>query len=104
MATDRTTILTAYQALEDAAAAVAGFDYTGLSVAELLELLSRREVLARSAPVVDHMLLAALQTRTTPQRSGRKAGPMCWGSGYMFPVRRPSAGSAMPPIWDPAGR
>ncbi|MEZ0054170.1 hypothetical protein ABIA30_005210, partial [Mycobacterium sp. MAA66] len=44
MATDRSTILTAHAALEELHAKVASFDYTGLSVAELLELQSRREV------------------------------------------------------------
>jgi hypothetical protein len=72
MATDRTTILTAYAALQELAAAVAGFDYTGLTVGELLDLLSRREMLARSAPVVDHALLAALQAQTTPREIGAK--------------------------------
>jgi hypothetical protein len=47
MATDRSTILTAYAALEELHAKVASFVYTGLSVAELLELKCRREVLAR---------------------------------------------------------
>jgi hypothetical protein len=72
MATDRTTILTAYAALQELAAAVAGFDYTGLAVGELLDLLSRREILARSAPTVDHLLLAALQARTTAKEIGAK--------------------------------
>ncbi|MGB8407095.1 MAG: 13E12 repeat family protein, partial [Mycobacterium sp.] len=72
MATDRSTILTAYAALEELAAKVAGFDYTGLSVPELLQVQSRREVLARSAPVVDHALLAALQVQTTAKEIGAK--------------------------------
>ncbi|MEZ0053280.1 hypothetical protein ABIA30_004307, partial [Mycobacterium sp. MAA66] len=72
MATDRSTILTAYAALEELHAKVASFDYTGLSVAELLELQSRREVLARCAPVVDHALLAALQAQATAQEIGAK--------------------------------
>jgi Domain of unknown function (DUF222) len=73
MATDRDTILTAYAALEELAAQVAGFDYTGLTVPELLDLLSRREILARSAPTVDHALLAALQNHTTPREIGAKS-------------------------------
>ncbi|MGB8405967.1 MAG: DUF222 domain-containing protein [Mycobacterium sp.] len=72
MATDRSTILTAYAALEQLHAAVAGFDYTGLTVPELLALQSRREVLARSAPAVDHALLTALQAQTTAKEIGAK--------------------------------
>ena len=73
MAIDRDTILTAYAALEELAAQVATFDYTGLTVPELLDLLSRREILARSAPTVDHALLAALQNHTTPREIGAKS-------------------------------
>ena len=53
-------------------ARLAGFDYTGLAVPELLDLLSRREILARRAPTVDHALLAALQAQTTPREIGAK--------------------------------
>ena len=73
MATDPTTIHTAYAALEALTAQIAGFDYSGLSVAEQLDLLSRREKLARSAPTVDHALLAGLQAHTTPREIGAKS-------------------------------
>ena len=72
MTTDRATIEGAYTDLEALCARIAGFDYTGLSVPELLDLLSRREILARRAPTVDHALLAALQTQSTPREIGAK--------------------------------
>lgn len=75
MATDRATILTAYAALEDAVTTINNFDYGGLSVADQLDLLSRRQVLARRMPVADHALLVGLQGQTTPREIGRKAGP-----------------------------
>jgi hypothetical protein len=62
----------AYADLEQLCARIAGFDYTGLAVPELLDLLSRREVLARCAPTVDHALLAAVQAQTTPREIGAK--------------------------------
>jgi hypothetical protein len=72
MTSDRDIIEAAYADLDALHARLATFDYTGLSVADLLDLLSRREKLARSAPVVDHRLLAALQTRTTAKEIGAK--------------------------------
>ena len=72
MATDSTTIHTAYAALEALSAQIAGFDYSGLSVAQQLELLSRRERLARCAPTVDHALLTGLQAQSTPREIGAK--------------------------------
>ena len=72
MTTDRATIEAAYADLEALCARIAGFDYTGLTVPDVLDLLSRREILARSAPTVDHALLAALQTQTTPREIGAK--------------------------------
>jgi len=53
MATDPTTIQTAYAALEALTAQIADFDYTGLSVAQQLALLSRREKLARCSRRID---------------------------------------------------
>jgi hypothetical protein len=73
MIIDRAAIEGAYADLEAVCARIAGFDYTGLSVADLLDLLSRREVLARCAPTVDHALLAALQAQTTPREIGAKS-------------------------------
>jgi len=73
MATDPSTIQTAYAALDALTAQIAAFDYSGLSVADQLELLSRRERLRRSAPAVDHALLAGLQAQTTPREIGAKS-------------------------------
>ncbi|MGB8402795.1 MAG: 13E12 repeat family protein, partial [Mycobacterium sp.] len=115
MATDRSTILTAYAALEQLHAAVAGFDYTGLTVPELLELQSRREVLARTAPAVDHALLTALQAQTTAKEIGAKN----WAEVLAIRLRISSqearrrvrdaehlgprtslTGEALPPLWE----
>ncbi|MEZ0054227.1 hypothetical protein ABIA30_005267, partial [Mycobacterium sp. MAA66] len=117
MATDRSTILTAYAALEELHAKVASFDYTGLSVAELLELQSRREVLVRCAPAVDHQILAAAQAQATAQEIGAKN----WAEVLAIRLRISSAearrrvrdaehlgprvaltGETMPPLWEHA--
>ncbi|MCT7371248.1 HNH endonuclease signature motif containing protein [Mycolicibacterium llatzerense] len=73
MATDRATIFAAHAALENAVTEINAFDYSGLSVADQLELLSRREVLARRMPVADHALLAGLHTQTSPREVGAKS-------------------------------
>ncbi len=72
MATDRATILTAYAALKDAAATVNSLDYTGLDIADLLELQSQRETLKCAAEAVDHQILAAAQTQATAKDIGAK--------------------------------
>ncbi|MDH6242768.1 HNH endonuclease signature motif containing protein [Mycobacterium sp. OTB74] len=72
MTIDRAAIEEAYAELETLHARLAAFDYTGLSVPDLLELQSRRETLASSVPVVDHQILAALQAQTTPTAIGAK--------------------------------
>jgi hypothetical protein len=72
MVTDPAVIEEAYADLETLAARIASFDHTGLSVRELLELQSRRERLACAAEAVDHRILAALQTQTTPKEIGAK--------------------------------
>ncbi|BBZ53970.1 HNH endonuclease signature motif containing protein [Mycolicibacterium phocaicum] len=75
MATDRTTIRTAYAALADALAAVNSLDYTGLPIEVLLELQSQRETLKCSAEAVDHQILAAAQTQATAKEIGAKDWP-----------------------------
>ena len=72
MATDRATILTAYAALEDAVAAVNGLDYTGLDIADLLELQSLREQLRCAAETADHHILVAAQAQATAREIGAK--------------------------------
>ncbi len=72
MGSDRATIFAAYAAAEDAVTELNAFDYSGLSVADQLELLSRRETLMRRFPVADHALLAGLQAQTTPKDIGGK--------------------------------
>lgn len=72
MATDRAAILTAYAALKDAVVTVNGLDYTGLDIAELLELQSQREQLRCAAETADHRILAAAQAQTTAPEIGAK--------------------------------
>ncbi|MUL63211.1 hypothetical protein BOO86_01930 [Mycobacterium sp. CBMA 234] len=70
--TDPAVTEEAHADLEALAARIAGFDYTGLDIRELLELQSRRERLACAAETVDHEILAAAQTRTTAKDIGAK--------------------------------
>ncbi|BBZ54662.1 HNH endonuclease signature motif containing protein [Mycolicibacterium phocaicum] len=75
MATDRTTIRTAYAALADALAAVNSLDYTRLPIEVLLELQSQRETLKCAAEATDHQILAAAQTQATAKDIGAKDWP-----------------------------
>lgn len=72
MMSDRVAIEEAFTAWEAAQARLAGLDLGGLTPAELLVLQSRREVVKRRDPVVDHALLAALVTQTSPKAIGAK--------------------------------
>jgi hypothetical protein len=72
MTIDRATIEEAYAALETLHARLAAFDYTGLSVPDLLELQSQREKVSCAAATVDHQILGALQAQTTPTEIGAK--------------------------------
>ena len=69
---DRAAIEEAYADLDAVLGRIAGLDYTGLTVPELLELQSRRERLSCAAAAVDHQILAALHTQTTPKAIGAK--------------------------------
>ena len=70
--TDSAAFEEAYADLDAVLGRIAGLDYTGLTVPELLELQSRRERLSCAATAVDHQILAALQTQTTPKAIGAK--------------------------------
>ena len=69
---DRAAIEEAYADLDAVLGRIAGLDYTAVGVPELLELQSRRERMTCAAEVVDHQILAALQTQTTPKTIGAK--------------------------------
>ena len=69
---DRASIEEAYADLDEVLGRIAGVDYTALTVPELLELQSRRERLLCAAAAVDHQILAALQSQTTPKAVGAK--------------------------------
>ncbi|MGJ6124543.1 DUF222 domain-containing protein [Mycolicibacterium sp. Y3] len=72
---DRETVLAAFYALDAAAEQLAGMDFTPFSVAELLELQSRRERQARITACADHRILAALQNQATAREMGGKSWP-----------------------------
>ncbi|BBX86625.1 hypothetical protein MAUB_44980 [Mycolicibacterium aubagnense] len=70
--TDPDLVEEVYTDLDAAVARVAALDYTELGVPELLELQSHRERLRCAAEAVDHRILAALTTQTTPKEIGAK--------------------------------
>ncbi|MGV9799024.1 DUF222 domain-containing protein [Mycobacterium sp. NPDC003449] len=72
MRSGRAEIAEAFTAWEAAQARLADLDYGGLTPGELLELQTRREVVARRDPVIDHALLAALTAQTGPKAVGAK--------------------------------
>jgi hypothetical protein len=72
MVTDSDAIEEAYADLDEVLGRIAALDYTGLSVAELFELQSRRERAACASAAVDHRILAALQTQITAKEIGAK--------------------------------
>ncbi|MEV0673881.1 HNH endonuclease signature motif containing protein [Mycobacterium sp. NPDC050441] len=69
---NRETVLAAYAEYDAACATIATLSYDAMSLPELLDLQSRREHQLRCAPVVDHRLLAEIQSRTTAQEIGAK--------------------------------
>lgn len=71
-ALDQEAVLAAYADYDAACQKLATLRYDSLSLPELLELQSRRETLARRAPVIDHALLTEIQSRTTPKEIGAK--------------------------------
>ena len=73
--TDPAAVEEAYAAYEAAHARLAALDYSGLDVATLLALKSRRERLKCAAEAVDHQILAAAQTQTTAKEIGAKDWP-----------------------------
>ncbi|MDR3662002.1 MAG: HNH endonuclease signature motif containing protein, partial [Mycobacterium sp.] len=119
MTSDPATIEQAYADLDALLARIAGFDYTGLSVAELLALQSRRERAACTAAAVDHRILAAAQTQTTAQEigaknwvevlrirlriSGQEARRRVRDAENLGP-RTGLTGQVLPPLWENAAR
>ncbi|WP_395311678.1 DUF222 domain-containing protein [Mycobacterium sp. AMU20-3851] len=69
---DREAIITAFDAYDAACEQLAGLDFTRLTPAELFELQSRREHRCRTTAVVDHRILAVLQTQATPKDIGAR--------------------------------
>ncbi|ORV04888.1 hypothetical protein AWB94_21340 [Mycolicibacterium canariasense] len=72
---NREAVLAAFDVLDAAAGQLARTDFTAFSVAELLELQSRRERQARIAACADHRILAALQNQATAREMGGKSWP-----------------------------
>ncbi|MEN4446112.1 DUF222 domain-containing protein [Mycobacterium sp. SM3041] len=70
--TDPAAVEEAYAAYEAAHARLAALDYTGLDVATLLALKSRRERLRCAAEAVDHRILVAAQSQVTARELGAK--------------------------------
>jgi len=67
---DRDTVLGALDAIDAALDVLGSASLDGFSSAELLELLARREVIARRGPTVDHRLLQVLQSQARPGELG----------------------------------
>ena len=67
---DRDTVLGALDAIDAALDVLGSASLDGCSSAELLELLARREVIARRGPTVDHRLLQVLQSQARPGELG----------------------------------
>jgi hypothetical protein len=65
-----TAVETAYDDLDAAVQKVAALSYEGLSPAEVLQLLARRERLFSAWPSVDHVLIAQLTAEVTPDALG----------------------------------
>jgi hypothetical protein len=70
---DREAVLAAVDAYAAACESLTAVGFTGFDTAELLELQSRREHLARISAGVDHRILAALQGRATAKEIGGKS-------------------------------
>ncbi|MGH3580791.1 MAG: DUF222 domain-containing protein, partial [Mycobacterium sp.] len=72
---DRGAVQVAFDAFDTACRQLAGADFTAFTVAELLELQSRREHLVRTTAGVDHRILTALQSQVTAREIGGKSWP-----------------------------
>jgi len=119
MGSDRAAIFAAYTAAEEVVTELNSFEYSGLSVRDQLELLSRREKLMRRFPAADHALLAGLRAQTTPKEIGGKN----WADvlrirlhinsedarrrvrhGEHVGPRTGLTGEALPPLWEEVAR
>ncbi|WP_369758406.1 DUF222 domain-containing protein [Mycobacterium sp. 141] len=69
---DRETVLAVFDEYDAVCEKLAALTFAAMTLPELLELQSRREMQARRAPAVDHRLLAEAQTRTTAREIGAK--------------------------------
>ncbi|WP_156750676.1 DUF222 domain-containing protein, partial [Mycobacterium sp. 852013-50091_SCH5140682] len=69
---DREAVLAVFDEYEAACDKLATLNFDALSLPELLELQSRREIQVRRAPAVDHRLLAEVQSRATAREIGAK--------------------------------
>ncbi|WP_018601625.1 HNH endonuclease signature motif containing protein [Mycobacterium sp. 155] len=69
---DRETVLAVFDEYDTVCEKLAALTFAAMTLPELLELQSRREIHARRAPAVDHRLLAEAQTRTTAREIGAK--------------------------------
>ncbi|HNA51886.1 MAG TPA: HNH endonuclease signature motif containing protein [Mycobacterium sp.] len=72
---DRDTVLGALAAIEAGFDVLASASLDGFTPRELMDLLARREVIARRAPVADHRILQQLQTQASPG----ELGATTWG-------------------------
>src|SRR5690242_4280049 len=69
---DRDTVLAVFDEYDAVCEKLTALNFDAITLPELLELQSRREVQARRAPTVDHALLAAAQSRATAGEIGAK--------------------------------
>ncbi len=77
-------------------------DLTVLSDDQVLELVSRLEVLRRRLPSVDHALVAELEIRSVAASTCCVAPRTCWRSGCTWTCPRPGPGSGPPQTSAPA--
>lgn len=72
---DRDTVLGALASIETALNVLAAASLDGFTPPELLELLARREVIARRGPALDHRIIHGLRSQARPGELGSTTWP-----------------------------
>jgi len=73
MRSDRETVMAVYHEWEAANKKMAALSYDAMTVTELLNLQSRREVVMRALPTADHQIIARLVAEADPKALGAKS-------------------------------